>query len=62
MDKLPVTTISKKEFLIKINEKIGGFKMPFRIPLWCIKLLLIIFKKTKYKKFFELIIQNEKKN
>jgi nucleoside-diphosphate-sugar epimerase len=57
---MPVQTMTKKEYLQKIRAMTGGFKMPFLIPIWIIKLLLVILRLTKYRILLESIIENEK--
>lgn len=57
---LSVEKMSRKNFLIKINNIVGGFRMPFRIPIGVLKFLLIFLRKTKYRLLLESVIENER--
>jgi nucleoside-diphosphate-sugar epimerase len=58
--KLPIKTMTRSEFSTYVHERIGGFKVPFRIPVGFIKLAYVFFGKTKYGILLKSIIDNEK--
>jgi nucleoside-diphosphate-sugar epimerase len=58
--KLPIKTMTRSEFSTYVHERMGGFKMPFRIPIGFIKLAYVFFGKIKYGILLESIIDNEK--
>lgn len=57
---LQIETVSREEYLSRINKLIGGFRMPFRIPIFFIKFMSFFLRKTKYRLLLESILENEK--
>jgi len=57
---LPVNKLTKDEFVNYVGKMIGGFRLPFRIPIWFIRFIKVILGRTKYGKMLEMMIENEK--
>jgi len=55
-NELPVKTMTKYQYLDRVHKISGGFKLPFRTPIWMIRILAKLFVKTKYSKLLESIL------